>query len=298
MKNKKLKKRLSLFGAVLFAFTFMMQGMGALISDVVHSAANAISGNSVYFSQTTAEASNSNIVYVDLIASGQQGDTITVSYKTFSRTAIRNIDFVSVENLVTIKLKSFEEKYTIAIKCLNNTNTREKFRVYDQNQTYGRYFDLKIIDVDNAQVVENKGTCKCYLPYDHKVEATVGITDTYSSREVAYLNDYKTMLMQYDGGTGGLDGGSTRKTWKKAFLLITKQHANGLTHISILVLLMPMAHSSSKQLMMALGHVTVVFPLWRAIDNILKITNENQIDQACICMRKSTHQENALMVKP
>ena len=215
MKNRKMKKRFSIFGAALLAFSFMIQGMCALVSDVAYSAAYAISGNSVAFKEVTAEASNNNIVYVDLIATGQKGDTIKVSYKTFSRTAIRNVDFVSVENIATIKLNSFEEKFTIAILCLNNTNTREKFRVYDKSQTYGRFFDLKITGVENAQIVEGKDTCKCYLPYDYKVGATVGIYDTNSSREVAYLNDYKTMLMQYDGGTGGLDGHSTRKTWEK-----------------------------------------------------------------------------------
>lgn len=215
MKNRKFRKRFSIISAAILAFTFMIQGMTAFLSDAYNAVAYAIEGNTVELAQTSVEATNNNIVYVDLLLKGTVGQTIKVNYKTVSRTAIRNVDFVNVDNFVSIKLKTNEEKYSIAVKCLNTLNNREKFRIYDQNQTYGRFFDLKLIGADNATIVPDKDVCKCYLPYDNKVEATVDVTDPITGRKVSYINDYKTMLMQYDGGTGGLDGGSTRKTWDK-----------------------------------------------------------------------------------
>ena len=215
MRGKR-KKRFLIANALLLAFTFMLQGLGHLVSDFSKSIAYATSGNTVYFGQTSVEATNANLVYVDLYASGENGDTVKVAYKTYSRTAIRGVDFVEVQNTVTLKIdSSYKAKYTIAVKCLNSTTDREKLRLYDSENTYGRYFDLKIISADNADVIEEKRTCKCYLTYDNKVEATVGINNQSLFREVAYINDYKEMLAQYDEGTGGLDGGSTRKTWNK-----------------------------------------------------------------------------------
>ena len=230
MKNKKMK-RFSIFTAAFLALNLMVQGFAALLTDISHMAVHAIEGNVAYLAQTTVEATSTNLVYVDLIVKGGQGVYFDVQYQTLSGTAIQDIDYSGVNNSVTLKIDKNKEEatYKIAIKCLNDVNTREKLRLYDNDTTYGRYFNLKITDAkaytinankervyEGATIDPEKQNCKCYLTYDNKVEATIDANNdqTFGSK-ISYINDYKTMLMQYDGGTYELDGGSTRKTWNK-----------------------------------------------------------------------------------
>ena len=230
MKNKRLK-RFSIFTAALLAINLMVQGFASLFTDIANRVVYAIEGNYVYLAQKTVEATNTNLVYVDLVVKGEQSVYFDVRYQTFSGTAIEDIDYNGVDNSVTLKIGSnkTEATYKIAIKCLNDINNREKLRLYSGDTTYGRYFNLKITDVKAYTINSAKeripktvtidpenNNCKCYLTYNNKVEATIDATNdqTFGSK-VSYINDYKTMLMQYDGGTYELDGGETRKSWKK-----------------------------------------------------------------------------------
>ena len=215
MKNKKMK-RFSIFTAAILAVSLIAQGFATIISDVTHLVVHAIEGNVVYFAQATADATDTNLVYVDLVAKGAAGDIIDVSYKTFSGTAIHDIDYKGVDNSVTLKIpaNATEATYKIAVKVLNDINTRENFKLYSGNTTYGRYFNLKITEAKNATIDPEKNTCKCYLTYNSKVEVTVDApNDQAVGGKVSYLNDYKTMEMAYEGGAQ-VDGESTRKSWQ------------------------------------------------------------------------------------
>ena len=222
-------KRLKLFFATLLAFTFNVQGITNLFSDVVHTIAFASAQNIVAFENTSAQANGSNFVIAKIVVSGKKGETVNVSYKTYSRSAIRSVDFNSVENTISLRIgDNGKAEYEVAVKCLNNSTNREKLRVYSEKDTeqgkervqYGRYFDLKITKAsnmsgeDNTAIDTNKDTCKCYLTYDGEAQATVSY-DSYNYRYAAYLNDYKNMIMKFEDGTSSLDGKDTRKSWKK-----------------------------------------------------------------------------------
>ena len=221
MKNKKMK-RFSIFTAGLLALSLMAQGFVTIISDVTHIVVHAIEGNVVYFAQSSVDATDNSLIYVDLVAKGAVGDVIEVSYKTFSGTAIQDIDYKAVDNKATLKIakNATEATYKIAIKCLNDIDTREKLRIYSgDNSTYGRYFNLKITDASNATIDPNKNTCKCYLTYNSRVEATIDApNDQTLGSKISYINDYKTMEMAYEGGAQ-VDGGSTRKSWQHGVTL-------------------------------------------------------------------------------
>ena len=215
---KKLKKRALVCTAALMAGLLMSHGMTILAHDlgaVIETRADEESPNSVSFATTTVEASSSNLIVVRLVAQGVAGQTVVVSYKTSSGTAIENIDYVGISNSISLTLDgSGMTTYDISVKCKNTSETREKLRVYDSENTYGRYFNLIITDASNASIGGNS-VCKCYLPYDYKVEATTGITEPILSREIAYLNDYKQMLSKYHSGDNDISGKETWKTWKE-----------------------------------------------------------------------------------
>ena len=214
MKKKSLK-RLSILTSAALATLLIAPGVSTIISDIRSNIVYALDGNQVFFKEAEYEVGDSNIVYATLRFEGEVNDTIAVSYATKSGTAIEGIDFQGVTNSVSIKIPaSHYFEYKIAVKCLDNNETREYFRVTEGDKNYGRYFSIDIVDTLNANVVETNKSCICRLGYNHKVEATTGLQDTILSREMAYLNDYKTMLMGYEDGLDDLDGGSTRKTWQ------------------------------------------------------------------------------------
>ncbi len=172
-------------------------------------------GVSVYFEKTRYEADNANLVYAKLIAEGDQGDEVTVSYKTSSGTGIENIDYAGASNTITLKIPaSRKAEYTVSIKCLNDANNREKLRIYEVNSLYGRYFNLKITSVSAGASIGTNSSCKCYLPYNYKVEG-MSSTNSTTGRITAYLKDEYKMQSLFNSGIDDLDGKSTWKTWKK-----------------------------------------------------------------------------------
>ena len=207
-------KRLSVFTSAVLSALLIAPGVFTIANDINSSIVYALDGNQVFFKETEYEVGDSNIVYATLRFEGEVDDTIAVSYTTRSGTAIEGIDYQGVNNSISVKIPvTHFYEYKIAIKCLDNNDTREYFRVTEGDKVYGRYFNIDIVDTINASVVETKKSCVCRLSYNHIVEATTGLRDNVLSREMAYLNDYKTMLMSYEDGDDDLDGGSTHKTW-------------------------------------------------------------------------------------
>ena len=211
MKSKTLK-RISVALSALVAGVLMSQGLFELASDlnaqIVHADS---SNNTVEFLKTSYDANDSSLVYVEIDVQGHAGDVVKYSYKTYSGTAIENVDYQGISNTRTVKIP-LGNRYTekIAIKCLSND---QGLRTYEGDNDYGRYFNLEITGVDNGNIGTNK-SCKCYLNYTTKVEATTNIKDEMIGRESAYINDYQTMLMEYEDGISNLDGKSTWKSWK------------------------------------------------------------------------------------
>ena len=181
---------------------------------------HAEGGNKVYFSKTTIEATDS-LVVAEIEASGEIGSTVKVYYHTEGVTAIQGVDYNGITNTITMKIDSSGiAKYKVSIKCLNDSNSREKLRTYsvanDETVTnYGRYFNLIIDYADNATVEENKNICKCYLPYNYKTQVVVGKQNESSIAEVAYIADYEDMLTKYHKGDEDISGKETWKTWNE-----------------------------------------------------------------------------------
>ena len=171
--------------------------------------------NEVYFATVMAEANDSNLVYVDLKASGDPDSKITVTYRTYDATAIDTIDYTGIENTVELQLnEAGQATYRISVKCLNDANSRQFFRVQSGNNIYGRYFKLAIVSATNANIGE-QNVCKCYLPYNYQTEATVGLKNEAASREIAYFNDYAVMRTIYNDGDGDIGDTEHWKTWKE-----------------------------------------------------------------------------------
>ena len=183
----------------------------SLFCAIVFSKVSASDGNKVYFSADYFEAQDSGLVYADIRVEGIPGQKVKVYYHSKGETAISGVDFTSVSNSVTITIGSDGGGlYRVAIKTLNTKDTRQKLVTYSGNETYGRYFTLIIDSAENATVTKDR--CKCYLSFNSKVEATVGLKQ--DKDEIGYINDYKTMQTQYHKGKGNLDGKSTWKSWK------------------------------------------------------------------------------------
>ena len=212
----KWRKRILVGLSALMAGLLMSVGIPQLVSDINANMVFATGENVVTFSTDVAEANDSNLVFVDLTCQGTAGDKVTVTYRTSSVTAIENVDYVGVYNTITLELdkKTGTATQPISIKCLNDANTREKYRLYNDKGVYGRYFELKIVSVSNANIGAHSFV-QCYLPYDHKVHATTGINDSDRGREVAYITDLKTMVTKYHKGDNDIKDHEHWRTWKE-----------------------------------------------------------------------------------
>lgn len=212
----KWKKRIITFVTALLAGVLMSHGLFELASDLapIHLAAEG--ANTVSWVSTTVEANSSNLVLAEMLIKGTGGDHVIVTYRTSPGTAIENVDYAGIFNTVDVEIPAGGEvTQRIAVKCLDDASTREKLRVYDKTATYGRYFNLHLISASNATIDEEKKVCKCYLSYDHRVEATTGIIDNIRGLEIAYLNDYKNMETRYHKGDNDISGKEHWRTWKE-----------------------------------------------------------------------------------
>ena len=178
-----------------------------------HSNAYAIDGNKVFFKDVVVETNESSLIIAEIFVEGQTGDTVEFSYHTEGATAIQGIDYNATSRSVSFIIPSSGSiSHKISIKCLNDNDNRKKLRIYDNDNEYGRYFNLIIDNATNATIDTEKDVCKCYLSYNYRVSATTGIKDSYNV-ETAYLKDYETMQYKYHKGKDDIDGGETWKTW-------------------------------------------------------------------------------------
>ena len=217
MNKRRLRKHAFILTTALMTFFMVAPGAFSLSGGLeVHAGSSEapIGMNKVYFTSSRYEVDDSNIVYATLHFEGPENATMTATYQTYSGTAIEGLDYQGITNSVSVTIPAGQNvaEYTVAVKCLNDASSRETIRVYEGEKMYGRYFNLEIIAASNAAIGEQKA-CKCYLSYDFKAEATTGATAQFSAREVAYLNDYKTMFMKYAEGKE-LDGREYYRTWK------------------------------------------------------------------------------------
>ena len=215
MKGKWRKRGLTLFAA-LMAGLLMSQGITQLVSDIDAQIVYAESTSSVSFSATEYEANDAGLVLAKVVAKGNPEDTLSFSYRTYSGTAIENVDYSGAKNTVSIKLdKEGKGEYTIGIRCLNDASSREHLRVQDQKGVvYGRYFHLELTDDSETPIGANKA-CICRLAYNYQVTATVGSKDDTGVREIAYLDDYKNMIRKYHKGDNDISGQEHWRTWKE-----------------------------------------------------------------------------------
>ena len=176
---KAIKKKILKILKFTLAAALFIPGLLALIKDLPAFEAKA-EGNVVFFEQASVETDNTNVAHVNLVVEGTAGNSVVVSYSTSDGTAMDKIDYVGTSNTITLKINNTGRvTYPVAIKCLNDSNTREKLRVYEGDKQYGRHFYLDIVSALNANIGTTKN-CKCYLPYNNKVEAKTGTT-TFSN---------------------------------------------------------------------------------------------------------------------
>ena len=214
MKKRLFRKHFRIVSTFVLTLQILFAGFLSIIKEVRTLITYALE-DSVFLTQTEYEANDSNIVYATIRFEASAGKKITVHYRTFNGTAIDGYDYQGASNSITVTMPQSEvTEYKIAIKCLNDASTRQYFRVTAENKNFGRYFNLELTNVENAVFRDEASRkAKCYLGYAHKVSATVGVRDSVVSGEIAYLNEYKNMQMEYEGGVNDLDGGSNRKTW-------------------------------------------------------------------------------------
>ena len=217
----KVIKRITLSFALILFICFAL-AFGISISDV----AFADDPNIVFFRDESYQATDSGVVHAEINVSGHPRQTVYVTYRTQSETAIQGVDYNGIENTIKIVIDaSGYHRYTVAIKTKNDSTNREKLRIESNDgNTYGRYFTLKIIAVENGEIDTTKDTCKCYLPYNSKVSATTGtlVTTIGGTQEVAYCDDYKALQKNYYSGKV-LDGRKTFKTWNSTSTFVNAE---------------------------------------------------------------------------
>lgn len=227
--KKRTKKRFLTFATAILAGLLMSHGLVQLANDAFLATSSfAESANVVSLAQTSVSVDSSNIVYVDINVSGTPNATVGVTYRTQSGTAIENVDYQGLYSSIDIKLDvSGNGSHKVAIKCLNDSSNREKLRVSSAGVEYGRYFNFLLLSASNGSIHSEKKSCKCFLSYDYRVEATVGLKD--GAREIAYINDYAQMESRYHKGENDISGKETWKTWKEGVSFngdVTKRWVN------------------------------------------------------------------------
>ena len=200
MKKRRLRKTAFVLTSAMMVFLMVAPSAFSLSEPLeVHAdPVDPLGMNKVYFSAARYEADDSGIVYAKLRFEGPENTVMSATYQTYSGTAIEGLDYQGITNSISVTIPAGQNtaQYTVAVKCLNDNNSRETIRVSEGDEMYGRYFHLEIVSATNA-AIGTQNACKCYLPYEFKASATTGGTALYTAREVAYLDDYKTMFMQF-----------------------------------------------------------------------------------------------------
>ena len=122
--------------AILFLFISLL-----VISSKVR--VQAYDGNKVYFKNLTVDANDSALVVAELFVVGEAGDKVSVKYHTVGVTAIQDLDYPGISNSIDIVIgDAGEATYKISIKCLTSAENRSKFKIVDDDKSYGRYFNI------------------------------------------------------------------------------------------------------------------------------------------------------------
>lgn len=210
-------KKNKIFNRILIIFAFFL----AIVTSIsVFSYKTYADGeNTVYFNQEYFEANDAGIVIAEIVGDGKPGDSVGIFFHTEGGTAIPGLDFVSVNTLVNVKYDTNGKlSYKVSIKSLNTADSREKLRLVDQdNNIYGRYFKVVIEKATGANVVAEKNSTKCYLPYSYKAEVVTGViqdTATDYNEDHSYIKYYANPQFQFHKGKNDIDGKSTWYTWK------------------------------------------------------------------------------------
>ncbi|MDY6367702.1 MAG: hypothetical protein SPL13_04230 [Clostridia bacterium] len=221
MKNKIVIRSLIISLALLFVMGLLLAVIP--IGKRAKSYAD-VAYNTVGFEKTSAGINNMGDVYyfgnwfkVKVIVKGNAGEVVSFRYYTESGTAIPGVDYVEQSKTVSVKIAANgQETYTFSVQCILKYNTRERVHVLADGEEYGRYFKIKIDSVENAVVEEGKDVCKCTLPYDSKVNATVGsVTEVYGGRrEIAYFDDYADTLSVASSGEYDVEDKTSWKSWE------------------------------------------------------------------------------------
>ena len=81
--------------------------------------------NIIYVKNSVAEANESGLVVVEVVAEGQAGASVQFFYQTEGVTAIPGLDFVNVNNNIKLKIgNDGKVSYKISIKCLEKEKTK------------------------------------------------------------------------------------------------------------------------------------------------------------------------------
>lgn len=178
--------------------------------------ADGENNNKVYLKDSTVDASDSALVIVELVAEGKAKDKIRVSYHTLGGTAMPGLDFASISNTIDFELDGDGKySYKISIKCLNNNETRSKYKIVNSNDTskvYGRYFTLQLDEATNATIDPERSSCKCFTQYNHSVSANIGVYDE-GGNDFSYFEDFNVMEYRFTEGTSDIEYHRPWKTW-------------------------------------------------------------------------------------
>ena len=202
--------------AILFLFISLL-----VISSKVR--VQAYDGNKVYFKNLTVDANDSALVVAELFVVGEAGDKVSVKYHTVGVTAIQDLDYTGISNSIDIVIgDAGEATYKISIKCLTSAENRSKFKIVDDDKSYGRYFNIIIDSATNATVDTERNICKCFLPYSHLISANTGKFDE-NGYDVSYISDLNDMEYRFTDGSTSIEKGKPWKTWEAGVSFVNER---------------------------------------------------------------------------
>lgn len=175
------------------------------------------SPNKVYFKNTEITENDGGLIYITIVAEGEAKAKVRVYYHTEGVTALQGLDYIGTDNNIemTIADDGYCE-YRISIKCTNTNENRSKYIVQtNDGLTYGRYFNVIIDSAYNAAVDESRNVCKCYLPANHLVQATLATRQNgLDTVDATYFNDFVETLYGFTDGSTDIENGRPWRSWQ------------------------------------------------------------------------------------
>ena len=211
-----MKKKI-LIRKMLCAITFLLMAITSFAIFTIST--KAASENTISIKDAVVQTNESGIIVVEIVGEGKAGDYAEAFVRTEGGTAISGIDYTSIDSHIKMKYdNNGKASYKVSIKCLNTAENREQMLIFDQNnEIYGRYFNVTIYRANNAKIDSNNSIAKCYLPYNYKIEAVTGVVEDspkWNGEDHSYIKEYGNVLRQYSDGIDDLDGRSTWRSWQ------------------------------------------------------------------------------------